>query len=155
MAFSSKLLYRLLIRSHPRGFRERFGDEMLSIFDEAPAEEGVLLLTDGLVSLLRQRIVRSNLWKMASGAAISAFVICLWASAVRYAMGPSFELVMKQTMKSQWAAPSAESRIDMDEFRRETASAVAMLAEMRQKDEESRRARQHPSRPARSNAGSS
>jgi hypothetical protein len=148
-----RMLYGFLIRWHPRRFRERFGDEMLSIFDQAPAGENVLLFTDGIVSLLRQRIVRSNLWKMACGAAISAFVICVWAGAIRYAMEPSLELIMKQSMKLQWAPPSAESRIDMDEFRRETASAVAMLAEMKKKDEQSRRAQPRAARKTQSNPG--
>ncbi len=150
-----RLLYRLLIRAHPCRFRERFGDEMLSIFDQAPAEEAVVLFADGIASLLRQRIVRSNLWKMGSGAAISALVICAWAAAVRHSLDAPLEQIMEQTMKLQWAPPSAESRIDTAEFRRETAAAVAMLAEMRKKQEQSRRAQQHHRPAAEPNAGPS
>ena len=134
-----RFLYRLLIHSHPRRFRERFGDEMLSIFDEMSPRNGVVLITDGVVSLLRQRILRSNLWKMASGAAISAFVLCLWASGVQSSMGASPELIMRQAMRLQWQPPTSESRLDREEFQREAASAVALLAEMRKKDELARR----------------
>jgi Ca2+-binding EF-hand superfamily protein len=48
----TRRLYILLLQLHPPAFRQRFGDEMLGIFDEAP--EKTLLLADGLVSLFRQ-----------------------------------------------------------------------------------------------------
>jgi hypothetical protein len=134
-----RFVYSLLVRSHPRRFREQFGDEMLSIFDEVAPESSAALIADGVLSLLRQRIVRSNLWKVACGAAISAVVIGAWAGAVRYTMEPSIELVMSQATRMQWAPPAAESRIDMEEFRRETAAAVAFLAESRKQHERQRR----------------
>ncbi len=54
-----RLLYRLLIGLHPRSFRERFGEEMMSIFDEESRMGSTMpLLMDGLVSLFRQRVMR-------------------------------------------------------------------------------------------------
>ncbi len=46
-----RFLYAFLLRLHPRRFRERFGEEMMAIFDEAGS---VRLLGDGLCSLIRQ-----------------------------------------------------------------------------------------------------
>lgn len=58
------LLYRWLLRLHPARFRERFGDEMLSIFDHAAERrEVVKLLADGLISLTRQWTLRSEFWQ--------------------------------------------------------------------------------------------
>lgn len=52
----TRQLYILLLRLHPPAFRQRFGDEMLGIFDESP--EKTPLLADGLVSLFRQWTLR-------------------------------------------------------------------------------------------------
>jgi hypothetical protein len=61
--------YRALLRLHPAPFRREFAGEMLWIFDEASASEGVCtLFLDGLISLTRQWVVRSGSWKI--GAAI-------------------------------------------------------------------------------------
>ena len=50
-----RFLYREVVRLHPSAFRNRFGDEMLSIFDNATSTRGAItLLGDGLVSLGRQ-----------------------------------------------------------------------------------------------------
>jgi hypothetical protein len=52
-------LYRCVLRLHPSGFRTRFADEMLSIFDHASGNAAtVRLLADGLISLLRQWALR-------------------------------------------------------------------------------------------------
>ena len=53
-------LYRSLIRLYPRGFRRRFEDEMLLIFDESVAtKQGTaLLLGDALASLFRRWVLR-------------------------------------------------------------------------------------------------
>ena len=55
-------LYRCFLRLHPRSFRERFGEEMLYIFDQ---QRGLLtafgLLLDSFLSLLRQWTFRSRL----------------------------------------------------------------------------------------------
>jgi len=54
-------LYRLLLHLHPPRFRRRFGEEMLLIFDDSPNRAS--LLADGVVSLARQWLLRSGLWK--------------------------------------------------------------------------------------------
>lgn len=57
-------LYRCALRLHPRGFRRRFGDEMLSIFDHEQAGLAAFrLLLDGLVSLTRQWTLRQEFWR--------------------------------------------------------------------------------------------
>jgi EF hand len=48
--------YILLLRLHPPEFEQRFGDEMLGIFDQSG--EKFALLADGVLSLLRQRTLR-------------------------------------------------------------------------------------------------
>ena len=48
--------YILLLHLHPSAFRQRFGDEMLGIFDQS--SEKVSLMTDGFLSLVRQWTVR-------------------------------------------------------------------------------------------------
>jgi hypothetical protein len=54
-------LYELLIRSHPDRFRRRFGEQMLSIFDDSTrVRSGFHLLTDAFVSLLRQHLLRTE-----------------------------------------------------------------------------------------------
>jgi len=56
-------LYRWVLRLHPSGFRRRFADEMLSIFDHGVGKPAALsLLVDGLVSLARQWALRSEFW---------------------------------------------------------------------------------------------
>lgn len=52
-------LYKLILRAHPKAFRERFGAEMLCIFDDDVRREGAFrLMIDGIISLLRQRVFR-------------------------------------------------------------------------------------------------
>jgi hypothetical protein len=54
-------LYRCVLRLHPRGFRQRFAEEMLSIFDHSVGKlAGLRLLADGLLSLARQWALRSD-----------------------------------------------------------------------------------------------
>lgn len=59
--------YRFLLRLHPRRFRNRFGDEMLSIFDEANKNadkpETARLFTDAVTSFLRQWLARPEIWE--------------------------------------------------------------------------------------------
>jgi len=60
-----RVLYRWLLILHPRAFRREFAGEMLWIFDEAAATDGVaVLFYDGLISLARQWLVRSGSWKI-------------------------------------------------------------------------------------------
>lgn len=57
-------LYRCLVWLHPAAFRLRFEEEILWIFDEASDGWGAAsLLRDASISLLRQRLLRSQLWK--------------------------------------------------------------------------------------------
>ena len=52
-------LYSVLLRLHPREFRERFGAEMLDIFEqESRAGNRAALLMDGAISAFRQRALR-------------------------------------------------------------------------------------------------
>jgi Ca2+-binding EF-hand superfamily protein len=54
-------LYVMLVRLHPAGFRERFGGEMLEVFRRATGPGAMLaLLADGLLSLVRQWVLRSE-----------------------------------------------------------------------------------------------
>jgi len=54
-------LYRFVIGAHPASFRQRFGDEMLSIFDQSEGKlSRVGLLADGVVSLFRQWALRPD-----------------------------------------------------------------------------------------------
>jgi len=56
-----RLLYLWLIRSHPLCFRQRFGEEMLEIFEEVSGHQGVgSLFADAFVSLFRQWVLRSE-----------------------------------------------------------------------------------------------
>jgi hypothetical protein len=56
-------VYSWVLRLHPPFFRQRFAQEMLAIFD---AEERSLsemrLVGDGLISLLRQWLLRPEFW---------------------------------------------------------------------------------------------
>jgi hypothetical protein len=54
-------LYCFLIRRHPDRFRQRFGEQMLSNFDDYAADRNnTRLLFDAGVSLLRQWLFRSD-----------------------------------------------------------------------------------------------
>ena len=54
-------IYRWLVRCHPPCFRMCFGEQMLSIFDQVAGTAARLaLITDGLVSVLRQWSLRSE-----------------------------------------------------------------------------------------------
>jgi hypothetical protein len=60
----SRALYRMLLRLHPAEFRERFAEEMQWIFEEAAGKWGITsLVTDAGLSLARQWLIRSDLWK--------------------------------------------------------------------------------------------
>jgi hypothetical protein len=54
----------LLISLHPPSFRRRFAQEMLWIFEEAANSWGAgAPFRDAILSLLRQWLIRSELWK--------------------------------------------------------------------------------------------
>jgi hypothetical protein len=64
----TRTLYRSLICLHPPAFRLRFEDELLWIFDESRDALGAApLLYDASISLLRQRLMRSGMWKWVIG----------------------------------------------------------------------------------------
>jgi len=52
-------LYTTLLRLHPADFHQRFGDEMMSIFDEPGRRQSSLrLVADAFLSMLRQHLFR-------------------------------------------------------------------------------------------------
>jgi len=54
-----RIFYVLLLHLHPAAFRQRFGDEMLQIFDNADGFcLSIMLMGDGLLSLIRQWTLR-------------------------------------------------------------------------------------------------
>ena len=60
-------LYRCVLRLHPPEFRRRFGEEMLSIYDQSTGRfSSVRLLLDAVFSLARQWIFRPEFWLRAS-----------------------------------------------------------------------------------------
>lgn len=63
-------LYSCLLRLHPSAFRDRFGDEMLSIFDQTGRRIAQLsLVLEGALSLTRQWALRREFWRSHSVAA--------------------------------------------------------------------------------------
>jgi hypothetical protein len=65
-------LYRCLLWLHPASFEERFGEELLWIFDLGRASEtGITLLLDCFISLCRQWLFRSGLWKFGIGVLVN------------------------------------------------------------------------------------
>jgi hypothetical protein len=62
----TRVLYRWLLWLHPPAFRREFADEMLCIFEEAAAGGAAPLFADGLISLVRQWLLRSRSWKLAA-----------------------------------------------------------------------------------------
>jgi len=73
-----RFLYALLISLHPPSFRKRFAPELCWIFDEAANSWGIVsLFRDATLSLLRQWLIRSGLWKwiLAGIAAIIPLII--------------------------------------------------------------------------------
>jgi len=60
-------LYRCALRLHPLQFRRRFGEEMLSIYDQSAGRlSSSRLLLDAIVSLARQWIFRPEFWVQTS-----------------------------------------------------------------------------------------
>jgi hypothetical protein len=62
----TRVLYRWLLWLHPPAFRREFAGEMLWIFEEAAPDGVAPLFADGLLSLLRQWLLRSAPWKLAA-----------------------------------------------------------------------------------------
>jgi hypothetical protein len=67
-----RYLYRRVLDAHPPYFRQRFGEEMLAIFDEAETNWGAArLFADAIVSLVRQWTLRPQFWAERAAAAES------------------------------------------------------------------------------------
>lgn len=60
----TRSFYQFILRMHPPAFRRRFGDEMMSIFDEAAPQYSSTLVFDALVSFTRQWLLRTDSWKL-------------------------------------------------------------------------------------------
>jgi hypothetical protein len=65
----TRTFYRWLVCLHPPAFRLRFQQELLWIFDESHDALGTgPLLYDVVISLMRQWLMRSGMWKWVAGA---------------------------------------------------------------------------------------
>ena len=70
-----RLLYRWALRFHRARFRERFAEEMLSIFDHIEGRAAAAgLLADAFISLLRQWTMRSEYWEEKAAVSVPAGV---------------------------------------------------------------------------------
>jgi hypothetical protein len=138
-------LYRALIELHPARFRDRFGDEMLCVFDEAGRHRAPRLFVDSVLSLLRQWLLRSNLWKMASGAVISSVLLGAWGNSTARGVDLSLargSLWHDRLAMNPWLG-DREAPLDKAEFEREVAQAVAILAGIRKTEAQNRLAQPH------------
>jgi uncharacterized membrane protein len=74
----TRTLYRWFIGLHPAAFRLRFEEELLWIFDESSDTSGAArLLCDATVSLLRQWLLRSGMWKWVLGGIAGALPVVI------------------------------------------------------------------------------
>jgi hypothetical protein len=73
----TRAFYQLIIRMHPPAFRRRFGDEMMSVFDDATGQYAFMLTLDALTSFGRQWFVRNSWWKLPL-AGLAAFIQLCW-----------------------------------------------------------------------------
>lgn len=77
-----RAIYLIIVWLHPAAFRRRFGDEMLSIFEEDGMHGSAgAMLTDGLTSLARQWVLRTDSWKIL--AALAGAFIQVWGFGLR------------------------------------------------------------------------
>lgn len=85
--------YRLLLLMHPPAFRERFGTEMLWIFDQTARDGGTLhILRDGCMSLAKQWMATDTVPRANTGAFRSVSTGSL--SAVRITQATAVALVL-------------------------------------------------------------
>lgn len=74
----TRTLYRCLVRLHPPAFRLRFEEELLWIFDESSNSLcGAPLVYDAVISLLRQWLLRSGMWKWVLGGIAGALPVVI------------------------------------------------------------------------------
>jgi hypothetical protein len=135
-----RFFYGFLIWLHPPAFRQRFGDEMLYIFDETADAGTARLFADGLLSLVWQWVVRSGAWKLALGTAMSGLLLGTWAAGLAYS-----QRVMLNRRVTPYVFPSIPTTpLDRAAFTRSAAQAVAMLAQFQKDDERKRWVARHP-----------
>jgi hypothetical protein len=78
----TRALYRTILWLHPPAFRKQYAGEMLWIYDQFALEGSTsTLMSDAVVSLLRQWLVRSRLW-MVSAALAGAMLTILSGNAL-------------------------------------------------------------------------
>ena len=74
----TRTLYRWLVCLHPPAFRVRFEEELLWIFDESSdASNAAPLVCDAAISLLRQWLLRSGMWKWVLGGIAGALPVVI------------------------------------------------------------------------------
>jgi ABC-type transporter Mla maintaining outer membrane lipid asymmetry permease subunit MlaE len=84
-------VYRCLVWLHPSAFRQRFGEEMVWIFDEAAGTwSAASLVVDAGMSLVRQRLTPSELGKALAAVIVGGLPVIIafgtfipWASVWR------------------------------------------------------------------------
>jgi uncharacterized membrane protein len=74
----TRTFYRWLVGLHPLAFRLRFEEELLWIFDESRDASGTApLLCDAAISVLRQWLMRSGMWKWVVGGIAGAVPVII------------------------------------------------------------------------------
>jgi enterochelin esterase-like enzyme len=85
-----RFFYRCLVGLHPPAFRQRFAEEMLCIFDESGGTGTSRLFCDGLISVIRQWVLRSGIWKFGVGLVVSALLILSCGYSLQVALANAF-----------------------------------------------------------------
>jgi hypothetical protein len=71
----TRLLYRGLVALHPSSFQDKFGEELLWIYDLKDSEySSFVLLFDCFLSLVRQWLFHSSIWMFGVSFLINCFV---------------------------------------------------------------------------------
>lgn len=74
----TRTVYRWLVCLHPPAFRLRFEPELLWIFDESRGTSGAApLVYDAAISVLRQWLMRSGMWKWAVGGIVGVLYLAI------------------------------------------------------------------------------
>ena len=117
-------LYGILLRLHPREFRERFAAEMTLNFEEAEAAGDFnRLLLDCLTSLLRQWFLRSAGWKLMAAVVCATLQIVMVFSLL-------WRLQMRGPLPVQTAASVAGAQHDLNLIILCATAFVVVLATM-------------------------
>ena len=102
-------LCRILLLLHPPRFRRRFAPEMVDVFDQsAIAGTTSGLFRDGLTSLARQWLLRSERWKHAAAVLLACLQITagglIWPGTHRHALaGPRTAAVDQLMGTAVWS----------------------------------------------------